>query len=172
MKILICAIGYNEYSGNRVMNFPFDQAKALRDLGHDVRIAAPDIRSIRRWRPWSSCAYVLDGIKVYTANFPCGRMPYKIKEWCGKYTAAKTFRMAVADGWRPDIVHAHFLVEGAAFTDIVKKCGYPYVITEHSSSLVAQNISKYEIDLGRRVYSQVDKLLAVSQSLSTSIKKI
>lgn len=171
MKVLICTDGYNRYSGSSVTVFAFDQAKALRDLGHDVRIAAPDIRSIRRWRPWSACEYKLDGIKVYTANFPCGRMPNKIKAWCGKFTAEKTFRMALADGWQPDVVHAHFLGTAASFVDVVKNAGYPYVVTEHSSSLVAQNISEYEIGVGRRVYPQVDRLLTVSQSLAKSIKK-
>lgn len=171
MKILICTSGYNGYDDRYVTVFALDQAKALRDYGHDVRIAEPDIRSIRRWRPWSACEYKIDGIKAYTANFPCGRMPNKIKQWCGKFTAEKTFRMALADGWKPDIVHAHFLDIGSYFVDIVKNAGYCYVMTEHSSSLVAQNISKYEIELGCKTYSKVDKLLAVSQSLTDSIKK-
>ena len=52
MKILIAASGFDSPRKHEVNIFALDQAKALRDAGHDVRFAAVDTRSIRHSRPW------------------------------------------------------------------------------------------------------------------------
>lgn len=46
MKILICCGGFNSFKKNTVTIFALDQAKALRDYGHDVRICAGDGRKL------------------------------------------------------------------------------------------------------------------------------
>ena len=54
MKILIAASGFDSPRKHKINIFGLDQAKALRDAGHDVRFAAVDTRSIRHARPWGS----------------------------------------------------------------------------------------------------------------------
>ena len=81
MKILIAASGFDSPRKHEVNIFALDQAKALRDAGHDVRFAAVDTRSIRHSRPWGT-AY-----PFITLRFPAARCRWGFRSW--------------PDGWRP-----------------------------------------------------------------------
>lgn len=171
MEILICCGGFNSFKESTVTIFALDQAKALRDYGHDVRICAGDVRSIRRLRPWGRWTYEIDGIKVYTANFPCGPLPSFILRRAGHWVAKRCYELMKQDGWTPDIVHAHFTDSADAYVDLVKADGIPFVMTEHYSSVLDCNIAKHTIELINELYPKVDRLLTVSNVLSYSIKK-
>lgn len=170
MKILICAIGYNSIKESKVDVFELDQAKALKDRGHDVRIAACDNRSLRRIRKFSSYQYYTDGISVYTTNYCCGRLKGTIGDWIIKNAASKAYDMACADGWKPDIIHAHFGEMGYSFADIAAKTRIPFVITEHSSSMMGQP-SKETICHAQYSYNKANCVIAVSSALAKSIEK-
>ena len=62
MKILLTADGYPTpvYPANTI--FVFDQAKALKNEGHNVILAVVDVRSIRRKRAWGYRVFNQEGI--------------------------------------------------------------------------------------------------------------
>lgn len=173
MKVLICSTGYNSINAeNTIGIFQLDQAKALRDIGHDVRIASIDLRSIRRKRHFGAYLFEVDGIKAATANFPYGGLPfYIIKEVIAEKCAKKTYEMITDDGWIPDIIHAHFCDVAAAFAGISKKKEIPFVVTEHYSKLHRQTVEKGILHAAQKAYKNADALIAVSTSLANSVYK-
>ena len=171
MKILICCGGYNSFKENKVTIFALDQAKALCDYGHDVRICAGDVRSIRRLRPWGRWQYKIDGIKVYTANFPCGPLPNCIFRPVNRWVARRCYDLATQDGWTPDIVHAHFYQEADGYVDLVKQKGIPFVVTEHCSEYIEPHEHESAFEITHKLYRSVNGLLVVSNALGDAIKK-
>lgn len=171
MRILICANGYNDYGNSRVNVFALDQAKALRDYGHDVRLVSIDLRSIRKKRNWHQNRYELEGIKCFTVNYFCGNISPLLLRWIGSKGARRVFDMACDDGWNPDILHAHFTVIGYCFADIAKQFNVPFVITEHSSALNKEEISKKTKKIATYAYLNADTLIAVSNALACSINR-
>lgn len=171
MKVLICSAGYNSPTKNTVGIFQLDQAKALKEYGHDVRIATLDLRSLRRWRSFSSYSFIQDGIPVFTVNRPCGRVPAFIINSVGKRAARKAFAMACGDGWRPDIIHAHFTNMAYCFADIASESEIPFVVTEHNSAMNNAHTSPSTLQMARYAYPRADALLAVSGLLADSIMK-
>ena len=169
MKILIAASGFDSPRKHEVNIFALDQAKALRDAGHDVRFAAVDTRSIRHSRPWVCYRYTLDGIPVYYASVPCGALPLGLPELAGRLAASGICRAIAKDGWKPDIVHAHFLGVAAIAAPVCREKNLPLVITEHTSALNAPDPGKALVKTMRKTYPLADALLAVSSLLAGSI---
>ncbi|MBR7189671.1 MAG: hypothetical protein IKD63_01015, partial [Oscillospiraceae bacterium] len=75
MRILIAGRGFDSLSRRETGAFEADQARALQAMGHDVRFAATDTRSIRRLRPLGLREYELDGIRVIYCAIPAGATP-------------------------------------------------------------------------------------------------
>ena len=75
MRILIAGRGFDSLSRRETGAFEADQARALLSMGHDVRFAATDTRSIRRLRPPGLREYVLGGMKVVYCAIPAGAKP-------------------------------------------------------------------------------------------------
>ncbi len=165
MKILVAAPGYDSREKHEVNIFALDQAKALRDAGHDVRFAAVDTRSIRHARPLGFRSYMLDGIGVYYGAIPCGALPLALPALAGRMAASGIWRIVAKDGWKPDIIHQHF---GFDLRRAARDTAVPFVYTEHRSAIncllppAAQKALKEE-------YEKTDALLCVSQMLEKSI---
>lgn len=166
MKILIAASGFDSPRKHEVNIFALDQAKALRDAGHDVRFAAVDTRSIRHSRPWGCYRYTLDGIPVYYASVPCGALPMGLPELAGRLAASGICRAIGKDGWKPDIIHQHFGFELAAMAE---REGIPFVFTEHSS-LHNRALSPEKAEHLKRKYECCAAVLAVSRALAKNMR--
>ena len=136
-----------------------------------MRIATLDLRSIRHWRSWKAESFVCDGIPAYTVNFPCGRVPGCILGPIGKKAAVKAFSMACADGWRPDIIHAHFTDMAYFFADVAAENDIKYVVTEHSSAMCGSKIAESLKNQAKYAYSKADALLTVSTMLAEKMKE-
>ena len=169
MKILVAAPGFDSREKHEVSIFALDQAKALRDAGHDVRFAAIDTRSIRRFRPWGLYRYKLDGIPVYYSSIPCGTLPLNLPALTGRMAASKICRTIAKDGWKPDIVHAHFLGVAVIVAPVCWENGLPLVITEHTSAINSPNPGTALVKTMRKTYPLADALLAVSSLLANNI---
>ena len=166
MKILIAASGFDSPRKHEVNIFALDQAKALRDAGHDVRFAAVDTRSIRHSRPWGCYRYTLDGIPVYYASVPCGALPMGLPERAGRLAASGICRAIAKDGWKPDVIHQHFGFELAAMAE---REGIPFVFTEHSS-LHNRALSPEKAEHLKRKYECCAAVLAVSRALARNMR--
>ena len=166
MRILVAASGYDSREKHEVNIFAIDQAKALRDAGHDVRFAAVDTRSIRHSRPWGYYRYTLDGIPVYYASIPCGALPLGLPESAGRLAVSGIRRAVGKDGWTPDIIHQHFGFELAAMAE---REGVPFIFTEHSSHH-NRTLSPKQAERLKKEYGRCSAVLAVSRALAKNMR--
>ncbi len=171
MKILICSNGYNTLKGqNSIGIFQLDQAGALLKNGYDVRIASIDLRSLRRKRNYGTYSFKINGIKAATSNFPFGSLPFGgIKERIAVFCANKAYSEITKDGWKPDIIHAHFCDVAAAFSHIAQRNAIPYVTTEHYSKMHLSTVRKTVLREAVTAYKASKEVIAVSNSLAESI---
>ncbi len=172
MKILIITNGYptQKYPLNGI--FTYDQAKALQALGHEVTLAAVDLRSIRRWRRWGKYHFKQDNINIYNYSLPIGPFPINILTYWGKKCFLSIFKTIVKHQGLPDIVHAHFYDNAYMATPIKEKYNIPFVITEHSSTLNKDVVDDSVRYYAKCAYNKADKILAVSSILSNKIKNL
>ena len=171
MKILVCSCGVNSFRKLKVGVFQLDQARALHDLGHDVRIVTLDLRSFRRWRSLRSERFEQDGMQVFTVNGYYGNVPRWLINPAGKRLAKKVYCHSTSDGWIPDIIHAHFTDMAYFFADVAKENHIPFIITEHSSAITKEPIDEKTKEYARYAYPKADALIAVSSHLADIIRK-
>ena len=168
MKVLLTGRGFDSRGEHAVGVFELDQAKALKSLGHDVRFAAVDTRSVLRSRPWGIWEYELDGVPVYYISVPAGRLPFRGNDRVTKLAAERLFRYVLRSGWEPDVLHSHF---GAGFLEIAGERGLPRVYTEHFSRANSAVPSAEELARQRYTYARTDRLICVSSLLAQSVKR-
>lgn len=174
MRILVCAMGYSTLKKNEILNFALDQAKALRSQGHDVRISAIDLRSIKHLRKMGTYMCEIEGMLASISNFPIGKVPFYyisvvIRKWC----AEKSYKMVTSDGWIPDIIHAHFGNAAVAYADLAEIEKIPFIVTEHNSKLHSTGtIDKRTLRNALASYAKARSLITVSKSLARCIKKV
>jgi len=171
MRVLIVARGYptDKYKMNGI--FEFDQAKALAAAGHEVIFAANDMRSLKRWRKWGIEERVINGVKIYAINIPCGRVPTKWLEWISIKALRYLYSYIERKCGRPDIIHSHFLNQGYSAVNALKEKGIPIIHTEHYSVMNQKELDQHTQYLGEYTYNNVDQVIAVSRCLATSIKE-
>lgn len=168
MRILISARGFDDRKKHEIGIFELDQAKALRDAGHEVRIAAIDTRSVRHRRTWGLCEYMQDGIRVCGCALPAGPLPFGLGEKAQRLAASAIWGRITRDGWRPEIIHAHF---GAGFLPTAKKEKIPFVYTEHFSGANKAEITDKELQREKSVYPRADRLICVSHALAGHVRE-
>ena len=136
MHILEIPSFFTPYGGE----FCLDQAKALKAVGHEVRILSNVQLGFsiggKDYFVLPSCRYEheKDGITVYQ-SFERGvpkAVRWNMKKWVA--IVCDMFDDYVARYGKPDILHAHCAKwAGYAAMKISQKYGIPYVITEHLS---------------------------------------
>ena len=178
MHILEIPSFFTPYGGE----FCLDQAKALKAVGHEVRIlsnvqlaltiGAKDYFSL----PYRFYEHEMDGITI-CQSFQRG-VPKAIR-WNAKRWVAVVCQMFddyVARYGKPDILHAHCAKwAGYAAMKIGRKYGIPYVITEHLSKLVFEKefgpapVDTWQIPLLKEAYHEAKMVVPVSEELVESI---
>ena len=178
MHILEIPSFFTPYGGE----FCLDQAKALKAVGHEVRIlsnvqlaltiGAKDYFSL----PYRFYEHEMDGITI-CQSFQRG-VPKAIR-WNAKRWVAVVCQMFddyVARYGKPDILHAHCAKwAGYAAMKIGRKYGIPYVITEHLSKLVFEKefgpapVDTWQIPLLKEAYHEAKMVVPVSEELVGNI---
>lgn len=171
MKVLIVARGYptEKFKMNGI--FEFDQAKALAKAEVDVIYAAVDVRSLRRWRKWGFEERIIENVRIFAINIPCGRIPPQLREWISGKALRLLYSRIVNKCGRPDIIHTHFINQGYIAVNALKNESIPIIHTEHYSAMNQKNLDEHTKFLAEHTYPKVDRLIAVSSSLATSIKE-
>lgn len=158
--------------------FCLEQAKALKNLGHEVRIVSNVqlgitvelhdyfMLSYRRYE------HEMDGITVYQ-SYQRGLpkvIRYNVKRWVA--IVRSMFAQYVEKYGRPDIIHAHCAKwAGYAAMLISREYGIPYVITEHLSKTIFDvefrlvGNTPWQIPLLTEAYQHAAKVLSVSDEL-------
>ena len=71
----------------------------------------------------------------------------------------------------PDVIYSHYLLNSYAALNLKKKYNLPVVAIEHWSEVNKDILKSYVQYLGNNVYSTVDKVISVSDSLKSMIYK-
>lgn len=170
MKILIVSRGYPKEENNMLGMFELDQAVALQTAGHSVAYAVVDIRSIRRKRKLGYNHFVdSNGISVFEMSIPVGGIHEGMASAIRSRCFSRLYPKIEKEFGRPDIVHAHFLKMGLAAKKVCQKKKLPLVLTEHSSFMIKEGLSKGVYKRAKVAYSASGSLIAVSQPLANSL---
>lgn len=175
MKIVIMANGYPNQHDPQWGCFEKDQAVALQNLGHDVSIMYVDRRFRTYWRKIGLTRFIDDGITVF-GIFLCpalglGRVfPIIFCRWISLMQGL-IFKHLLKYWGKPDIIYAHYLYNIAFATELQEKYDIPLVGIEHWSALTKRELSPLRRSWGDTAYSKADKILAVSDSLRSHIKR-
>ena len=162
--------------------FCLDQAKALKSLGHEVRILS-NVQlgatiGLRDYvvRPYLRYEHVMDGITV-CQSYQRG-LPHMVRHNVNRWVTivCSMFDDYVQKYGKPDILHAHCAKwAGYAAMKISRQYGVPYVITEHLPLMLLEEefgkapSSAWQIPLLRQAYEQADMVLPVSEELVDDI---
>ena len=175
MNILIVSHGIPSKDDPQWGCFEFDQAQALKSLGHKVIVAAVDGRYRRIKRKRGITHRVIDGIDTYLVYwFPLKILSFfkMLQLWVRPQMALMIFDRIVRDEGIPDIIYAHYLFGMKDMSKVhIKYPMIPIVGIEHWSKMNQDSISKDLYSHGVIAYNTVDRLLAVSNSLKDRIKK-
>lgn len=170
MKVFIIARGYPFNSVPPIGIFEYEQAHALRELGHNVVYLSLDLRSIRRKRKLGYSSFSKDGVKIENYALPVGAVPRDVLVWVGKFALKHLMKIAIKKHGKPDIIHVHFFDLAA----IAAKCDFgdiPIIVTEHSSQLNAEipeeKKLKYIV-----AYEHADAVITVSQDLKKRLQNL
>jgi glycosyltransferase involved in cell wall biosynthesis len=178
MHILEIPSFFTPYGGE----FCLDQAKALKAVGHEVRILSnvqlgatiglKDYLSL----PYNRYVHERDGITV-CQSFQRGVpmvIRWNVKRWV--QIVCSMFDNYVGQYGVPDILHAHCSKwAGYAAMQISRKYHLPYVITEHLSRLVFEKefgpapSNAWQIPLLKEAYENADLVIPVSEELVDNI---
>lgn len=150
--------------------FEFDQAKALEKVGHKIVYISLDFRSIRRFRRFGFFSLKKDNIECFEVSFPFGNIEYRILNFLARKIVGFATIILKKRYGKPDLVHAHFLQIASLSVTFKAKYQVPLVVTEHSTLLNANTISKRLYILGKRVYNYSDLIIAVSNSLQKKLQ--
>ena len=174
MHILEIPSFFTPYGGE----FCLEQAKALKALGHEVRILsnvqlAVTIKGKNYWvLPFSRFSHQRDGITVYQ-SFQRGLpklIRYNVTRWVS--IVASMFCDYIQTYGKPDILHAHCAKwAGYAAMKLSQQYGIPYVITEHLSLMsLEEEFGKapsdaWQIPLLKQAYEQAAMVVPVAEEL-------
>ncbi len=178
MHILEIPSFFTPYGGE----FCLDQAKALKAVGHEVRILSHVQLSVTIGPkgffllPYRRYEHELDGMTV-CQSFQRGvpkAVRWNVRRWVA--IVCEMFDDYVARYGMPDILHAHCAKwAGYAAMKISRRYGVPYVITEHLSRLVFEKefgpapSDAWQIPLLKECYHEARMVIPVSEELVENI---
>lgn len=162
--------------------FCLEQSKALKALGHEVRIVSNVQLSVRIspkkffCYPYGRSWNVRDGVEVYQSfqrGIPKVVRP-NVEHWIG--IVQSMFRQYVSRYGKPDVIHAHCVKwAGRAAMLISREYGIPYVITEHLAKMDYETEfgevteKTWQIPLLREALEHADMVIPVSEELVDDI---
>lgn len=167
MKILLVSKGFpsKKYPLNGI--FAYDQAKAIRDYGHEVTFISLDFRSFRRWRRFGITEGEKEGIRWCSCDIPLGRIPERYHRLLGKLFLKYAYKRCFKHN-KPDIIHSHFSEYESSF--LSDYTGIPLVVTEHSSRINSETVDEMTVLYKKLSYSQSSQIIAVSSALAKNIE--
>ena len=152
--------------------FVREHAKALQ-LYDDVRVlhqarARADLE--RRWQlEKEHDTTFTEGIPTYRARARRSAVP-KLTGWRVFRAMEKAFGKIVADGFRPDIIHAHVFQTGVLATRLGRKYDIPVCITEHFTAFPRKTLRGLNVLKAKLAFKRADLVMPVSESLQRGIE--
>jgi glycosyltransferase involved in cell wall biosynthesis len=158
--------------------FQQHQAHALARAGFQVGVISPILRSLRllkhRWRGWPRGiqAEADQGVAVLRHfGWQIPRLSHLIlHQWL--QVGELLIKEYIKNNGQPDVVHAHnALLAGVLASEIKKKWGIPYVLTEHSSAYARGFIRPFWLQSAKRAFQNADRRLVVSPTLGQDLER-
>lgn len=177
MKIYFFARGVPSKREPQWGNFEFDQALALKNLGHEVVILSVDTRFRTYYRKFGITREIQEGIPCYNlfAGSFWGRVLIKLSMPLHyrtiQFFALRILKNVIKQEGKPDIVYGHYLCGCSMALAVKRKYGIPAVGIEHWSELGYSNIKKSVMKEALQTYPYMDCQLVVSSALKENIKK-
>jgi glycosyltransferase involved in cell wall biosynthesis len=154
--------------------FVREHAKAVRVAGH--RVVVLHLAGQRRkldggyWKmEEESDPSLSEGIEAHHVFHRQSRVPgasYALQQW----SAIAAYRQVRANGFRPDVIHAHVYGAGVPAARICTRSGTPLVVTEHFSGVARRSLSSVEARKARYAYKRAARVLPVSRFLEEAIR--
>jgi glycosyltransferase involved in cell wall biosynthesis len=174
--ILILPSSYT--SAYNLISAPFfrDQALALKKQGNRVGVLCPLPISIKKVFhnnkfSFEKEKYIDDGIPTRVFPFPSIPKSFtlnsKIRLAIGKYL----FKRYIKEFGMPDIIHVHNFYSGNIAIWAKEQYNIPFVVTEHSSAFINNQLSRSQLKFAKEVYQRSDMNIAVSIGFSEILIK-
>lgn len=174
--ILILPSSYT--SAYNLISAPFfrDQALALKKQGNRVGVLCSLPISIKKVFhnnkfSFEKEKYIDDGIPTRVFPFPSipksFRLNSKIRLAIGKYL----FKRYIKEFGMPDIIHVHNFYSGNIAIWAKEQYNIPFVVTEHSSAFINNQLSRSQLKFAKEVYQRSDMNIAVSIGFSEILIK-
>jgi glycosyltransferase involved in cell wall biosynthesis len=172
MHVLIISHGYPTVKDPQWGCFEKDQAEALVGMGHRVTVAVLDMR-FRPSNQTFGISHISDGpISAYIYFLLSGKLiPSRMKRFVFERMMLRLCRKIFRAEGIPDVIYAHYMFCMARLRLVKQKYAIPIVGIEHWSELNKTTLPSRLMQMGRTAYTLADRLLAVSPSLQTQMKR-
>lgn len=175
MHILVFPSWYSTDPKSFAGSYFREHASALSREGHKVNVIYLENRySINLFSKLSVGTYIENGFKTYFI-----RLPMLIKGLVFIYPKLisrigfRLFEHYCSKEGMPDLLHTHSAkYAGYIASKISKRYAIPYVLTEHLSKLLKNNIPFQQRVIFREAYKNAVRLFAVSSSLAKAMKPL
>lgn len=177
MKIFFIARGVPSAREPQWGNFEFDQALALKALGHDVVILSVDSRFRRYYRKYGITCETHEGISYYNlfAGSIWGKalrnISVNLHIRVRRFFFMHLFKNVIKTEGMPDLIYGHYLGSASMALAAKEKYGIPVIGIEHWSELGYENIDRRIKMWAEKVYKNLNCLLTVSTALRENILK-
>lgn len=156
--------------------FEQDQADALASIGHDVVVLSVDSRLRWYMRKPGTTHRLRKGVHYYN----CFWLPEKLSNLLGgtrlsdyvkKVQITKLYETAIKRHGSPDVLYGQFFFNSYLALHLRDKYGVPVVGIEHAARFNEDHLDAETLRLSTYTYAHVDETIAVSESLSNSLKR-
>lgn len=177
-KLNIAIVPSWYYVENKVNKgqFFYDQAKALKDIGHNVVVIDATFSKTKKFpilNLFFPRIYNDKGILTFSYNTPAlglSRFP-RLISFIYKYKLFVLIKYLKFKKFRFDIFHAHsFFPAGYNLTKLVPS--EKILLTEHSSLFYTNKINSYNKKIFYKTFNHVNSTICVSLALKSRIKKL
>ncbi len=135
-----------------------------------LHIAGPDPKLKQSWLMERVVDEDLtEGIPTYRVWYQppwLSPISYSIQAW----SILQSFRRIVAEGFQPDIIHAHVYYAGAHAVILGKIYHIPVVVTEHSSAFPRKLLRRLDVWKARFAFQGAHVVMPVSRALQQAIE--
>lgn len=142
----------------------YDDIILLHTVGHD--------QSLKGW--WGmkketdeSLTQGIPAYRIWYRRLPVPIVSYLIHLW----SMYQAFRRIRADGFRPDIIHAHIYEAAVSAVIIGKLYNIPVVVTEQSSKFSRRLLSRFDTWKAKFAFKLAELVMPVSKFLQQSIEE-
>lgn len=171
MHILLVPSWYPTRPGDPAGSFFRDQAVGLATRGHRVGVIAPTLLSLRQVRELRTALTpfeVDEGVPTYRGRVVnvAPRVPYVGPE-IHLTEGSRLFRRYVAAHGRPDVLHAHSLLNGGLLAArLGREFDIPFVVTEHATGFARGTFRGWQLKWAAVAAARASRRIAVSEPLA------